>query len=285
MTQAPVSSHANPWLAHEVLIDHITPEIAEVATYHLQFADPESAAAYAFRPGQFNMLYLPGVGESAISLSADPHSRETWAHTVRVAGNVTAALSRLGAGGALGLRGPFGSSWPLEEAQGKSVILVAGGIGLPPLRPVIYEILSRRDEFEDVTLLYGSRTPETLLYTNEYEAWRQQGIDIRLTVDRATSGWQGNVGVVPLLFDRLELSDPAQCVVFTCGPEVMMRFAAKSAFQQGISKESLWLSMERNMQCAIGLCGHCQLGPAFVCRDGPVFRYDRMEPFMTVEGL
>lgn len=285
MTPAPVSSRTNPWLAHEVLIDHVTPEIEGVATYHLRFSDPVSAAAYTFRPGQFNMLYLPGVGESAISVSANPHSRETWAHTIRVAGNVTTALSRLGAGGALGLRGPFGSSWPLEEARGKSVILVAGGIGLPPLRPVIYEILSRRGDFEDVTLLYGSRTAETLLYTVEYDQWRQQGIDIRLTVDRATPGWEGNVGVVPLLFDRLTLGDPAQCVVFTCGPEVMMRFAAKSAFRHGISNADLWLSMERNMQCAIGLCGHCQLGPTFVCRDGPIFRYDCMEPFMTVEGL
>jgi NAD(P)H-flavin reductase len=285
VTPATFSSKTNPWLAQEVVIDRITPEIAGVATYHLRFSETEAGAAYAFLPGQFNMLYLPGVGESAISLSANPHSRGTWAHTVRVAGNVTSTLAGLGVGGALGLRGPFGSSWPLEAAQGMSVILVAGGIGLPPLRPVIYEILSRRDDFQDVTLLYGSRTPDTLLYTNEYEQWSRQGIDVHLTVDRGAPGWEGNVGVVPLLFDRLKLRDPARTIVFTCGPEVMMRFAAKSAFGQGISKENLWLSMERNMQCAIGMCGHCQLGPEFVCRDGPVFRFDRMEAFLTVEGL
>ena len=166
-----------------------------------------------------------------------------------------------------------------------NLVLAAGGIGLPPLRPVLYEILARRDDFQDVTLLYGARTPDTLLYTNEYGQWSQQGIEVRLTADRAAPDWRGNVGVVPLLFDRLKLRDPSRTVVFICGPDVMMRFVARSALRQGIAKDHVWLSMERNMQCAIGLCGHCQLGPTFVCRDGPVFRFDRMEPFMTVEGL
>ncbi|HEY2249559.1 MAG TPA: FAD/NAD(P)-binding protein, partial [Planctomycetaceae bacterium] len=254
-------SDANPWLAHSVVIASITSEIEGVATFHLRFSDPHLAATYRFRPGQFNMLYLPGVGESAISLSADPASRDTWAHTVRVAGNVTGTLFGLGAGGSLGLRGPFGSSWPLELAENKSVILVAGGIGLPPLRPVIYEILSRRDQFQDVTLLYGARTPETLMYPHEYDAWSRQGIAIHTTVDRSAPGWRGHVGVVPLLLDRLKLRDAGQTQVFMCGPEVMMRFAVKSALHQGIPQENLWLSMERNMQCAIGLCGHCQFGP------------------------
>jgi NAD(P)H-flavin reductase len=272
-------------LAHNVVIDRITPEIEGVATFHLRFTDRQMAAAYQFRPGQFNMLYLPGVGESAISLSADPSNRESWAHTVRVAGNVTQTLFGLGKGGALGLRGPFGSHWPLEMAEQKSVILVAGGIGLPPLRPVIYDILSRRDQFQDVTLLYGARTPDTLMYQQDYDAWSKQGIAIHTTVDRSAPGWQGQVGVVPLLLDRLKLCDPAKTLVFMCGPEVMMRFVVRSALHLGIPRENLWLSMERNMQCAIGLCGHCQFGPAFVCRDGPVFRHDRIAPFLAVEGL
>jgi NAD(P)H-flavin reductase len=171
ISQTTSQAAVNPWLAHSVVIDRITPEIEGVATFHLRFTDPEMAAAYRFRPGQFNMLYLPGVGESAISLSANPSSRDTWAHTVRVAGNVTRTLFGLGTGGSLGLRGPFGSSWPLELAEQKSVILVAGGIGLPPLRPVIYDILSRRDEFQDVILLYGARTPDTLMYPQEYGGW------------------------------------------------------------------------------------------------------------------
>jgi len=278
-------SRADPWLAHEVVIDRITPEIEGVVTYHLRFTESSIAAAYCFRPGQFNMLYVPGVGESAISLSANPNHPETWAHTVRLAGNVTRALGQMSSGGALGLRGPFGRGWPLELAEKRSVLLVAGGIGLPPLRPVIYDILSRRGDFEDVVLLYGSRTREALLFTSEFDAWRTQGIEVRLTADRWTAGWEGQVGVVPLLLDRLKLRNPAGTMLFTCGPEVMMRFVVRSALQKGIPVENLWMSMERNMQCAIGMCGHCQFGPAFICKDGPVFRYDRIAPFLAVEAL
>jgi NAD(P)H-flavin reductase len=285
MIASTILSRTDPWLSHEVVIDRITPEVDGVATYHLRFTDPRAAAAYQFLPGQFNMLYLPGVGESATSLSANPRSRDTWAHTIRLAGNVTRTLGGLGVGGSLGLRGPFGSHWPVESAAGKDLVLVAGGIGLPPLRPVIYEVLSSRAAFGDVTVLYGSRTPDSLVYVSEYDAWRKESIDVQITVDRAAPGWDGNVGVVPLLLDRLKLRDPAQTIVFTCGPEVMMRFAARSALRQGIPEENIWLSLERNMQCAIGLCGHCQLGPAFICRDGPVYRHDKIEPFMTVEGL
>jgi len=285
MLIAPAHPAPNPWVAHSVVIDDITPETAGVSTYHLRFTDPAEAEAYQFRPGQFNMLYLPGVGESAISLSADPESRRTWAHTVRVAGNVTGTLSKLGVGGSLGLRGPFGSSWPLDQAMGKDLILVAGGIGLPPLRPAIYHVIAHRDHFQSVTLLYGARTPETLLYEREYAAWRNAGIDLQLTVDRSAPGWLGIVGVVPLLMDRLKWADPRQTLVWMCGPEIMLRFTVKSALQRGIPAENLSLSMERNMQCAIGLCGHCQLGPEFVCRDGPVFSWNRIQPFINVEGL
>lgn len=266
-------------------IDRITPEVAGVSTYHLRFVDPEAARSYRFRPGQFNMLYLPGVGESAISLSADPRSHVTWAHTVRTAGNVTQTLAKLGVGGSLGLRGPFGSCWPLDQAIGKDLILVAGGIGLPPLRPVIYEIAARRDEFASVAVLYGARTPDTLLYQAEYDAWRKAGIDLHLTADMSGTGWNGAVGVVPLLLDRLPLADAARTQVWMCGPEVMLKYTVKSALRRGIHTGNLWLSMERNMQCAIGLCGHCQLGPEFVCRNGPVFPWNRMAPYLDVKGL
>lgn len=275
----------NPWLSHSVRIARVTEEIAGVATYHLSFADPATAASYEFRPGQFNMLYLPGVGESAISLSADPRSRDTWAHTIRVAGNVTGTLARLGQGGTLGLRGPFGTSWPLDTAVGCHVILVAGGIGLAPLRPAIYHLLDQRDHYSSLTLLYGGRTPDGLLYMQELPEWTRRGLDIRTTVDRAGPGWSGNVGVVPLLLDRLSLAEPARTQVLICGPEVMMWYTAKSALERGIPRENLWLSMERNMQCAVGLCGHCQFGPTFICKDGPVFRYDALAPFLQVEGL
>lgn len=281
----PAPESANPWLAHPVRIAAITPEIEGVATYDLEFVDPAQAERYRFQPGQFNMLYLPGIGESAISLSAHPASRECWAHTIRAAGNVTQSLARMPVGATLGLRGPYGSAWPIESCRGHDVILVAGGIGLAPLRPLIYDLVEHRPEFGRVTIIHGARTPSGLLYSNEFDDWRNRGIDVRTTVDRATLEWTGNVGVATLLLDRLPLPRVDETTILMCGPEVMMHFTAKSALQRGIAPERLWLSAERNMQCAVGFCGHCQLGPTFVCRDGPVFRYDRLAPFLQVEGL
>lgn len=275
----------NPWLCQTVRIESITAEIPDVATYELAFADPQVAARYRFLPGQFNMLYLPGVGEIAISISADPQCRAHWAHTIRVAGSVTQTLAKLQPGATLGLRGPYGNPWPLAECQGKDVILVAGGIGLAPLRPVIYELLANRAHYGNITLLHGARTPEGLLYPSQYSEWQAGGFHLQTTVDRASTGWSGNVGVVTSLLDRLPLPDPDKTALLTCGPEIMMHFTVKSALKRGLPVEQIWLSSERNMQCAVGLCGHCQLGPTFVCKDGPVFRYDHIAPFLKVEGL
>jgi NAD(P)H-flavin reductase len=275
----------NPWLSQTVEIRAIRPEIDGVMTYDLAFQDPSAAAAYRFRPGQFNMLYLPGAGEAAISLSGDPATTGTLAHTIRTAGNVTRELAGLQPGQTLGLRGPFGSSWPLEQCIGRDVVLVAGGIGLPPLRPVIYELLRQQRLFGQMNLLYGARSPETQLYTNEYEEWAEGGLNVQTTVDRSQPGWKGNVGVVPLLLERLQTFDPQTALLFVCGPEVMLRFTAKAALERGMNSDQIWVSTERNMQCAVGLCGHCQLGPEFVCKDGPVFRYDHIAPYFKVEGL
>ncbi len=274
--------HADPWQVQPATIRAIVQELDDIATYRLE---TPSGSSYAFQPGQFNMLYLPGVGESAISMSGDPHAQDSWIHTVRVAGNVTRTLAALRVGNTLGLRGPFGAGWPVDQWHGKDVILVAGGVGLAPLRPVIYDILHRRGAYGRVWLILGARTPGGLLYPSEHAAWIRGGIDVQQTVDRAIGEWQGNVGVVTLLLDRLRLPAPDQAVVATCGPEVMMRFTAMSAARRGIPPERVWVSLERNMQCAAGLCGHCQLAEEFVCKDGPVFRYDRVAGLMTVEGL
>lgn len=286
MTVAPAPSPpANPWLAHTVRIAEITSEVAGVTTYDFEFTDAAQAARYRFLPGQFNILYLPGVGEAAISLSAHPNSRDRWAHTIRVAGNVTQTLARLEKGATLGLRGPYGSSWPIADCLGRDILFVAGGIGLPPLRPAIYHVLEHRAQYGSVTLVYGARSPDAMLYTREYDRWIAAGIDVQTTVDRASTTWTGNVGTVTVVLDRLPLPRPDKTVVFTCGPDVMMHFTAQSALARGLTAEQVWLSSERNMQCAVGLCGHCQLGPEFVCKDGPVFRYDRIAPFFRVEGL
>jgi len=284
----PVSSclpNADPWLAHTVRIASITDEIQDVATYRLEFEDSAVADAYSFLPGQFNMLYLPGVGEAAISISSDPRQRGVLDHTVRVAGSVTGELAQLQEGATFGLRGPFGSAWPIDECLGGDVVIVTGGIGLAPLRPAIYELLNRKDECGQLTLLYGAREPSGLLYTNEFDDWRQRGFEVAVTVDRGTDAWKGNVGVVPQLLDRMPLEHPEQTTVLCCGPEVMMWFAARSALGRGVPAERIWVSLERNMNCAIGLCGHCQFGPSFICKDGPVLRYDLVAPLLRVEGF
>lgn len=281
----PNSSPANPWLAHTAVIESVTREFDEVATYRLRLLDEAAADAFRFRPGQFNMLYVPGCGESAISLSGDAANAGELLHTIRVVGRVTDAIARMPVGGQIGLRGPYGSSWPLEQCWGREVILVAGGIGLAPLRPVIYSLLARRDDVRRAVLLYGARTPDTLLYAGEFADWEQRGLEVQTTVDRASDAWTGRVGVTPLLLDRLEAIESTNAIVLACGPEVMLDYSVRSARLRGLDRDQIWLSMERNMQCAVGLCGHCQLGPAFVCRNGPVFRFDAIEPYLHVRDL
>jgi NAD(P)H-flavin reductase len=239
-------------------------------------------AEWSFRPGQFNMLYVFGVGEAAISLSGDASDTGTLVHTIRAVGSVTDALGRLQAGDALGLRGPFGSAWPLEAARGHDVIMVAGGIGLPPLRPVIYHLLRHRGDYGRIILLYGARTPADLVYDSEVKAWQERDdFQVLVTVDRADPSWPGSVGLVTDLIPRSVFA-PERAIGLLCGPEVMMRFTIRDLLKRGVPEDCLFLSLERNMQCAVGFCGHCQFGPEFVCMDGPVFRYDRIKSFWSV---
>ncbi|MEK6237389.1 MAG: FAD/NAD(P)-binding protein [Planctomycetales bacterium] len=277
-------SAVDPWLPHVARIERVRPEAPEIQTYDLILEEPEFAAGYAFRPGQFNMLYLPGFGEAAVSISSDAASPHLLSHTVRAVGNVTDALARKSAGDQIALRGPFGVGWPVEAARDRDVVVACGGVGLAPLRPAIYHFIRHREQYGRIGLLYGARTPDDLLYTSEYDAWRAAGIDVSVTVDRGNDAWQGPIGVVPLLFSRLRI-DPARTHVFTCGPEIMMRFVVREALSRGVGSERVFISLERNMQCAVGFCGHCQLGPAFVCKDGPVFPFARMEPYLNLEDL
>jgi NAD(P)H-flavin reductase len=279
-----VVSPLNPWLNWSATIARVTQESPGVATYDLVIDDPQVAERYAFQPGQFNMIYLPGVGEVAISISGDPGDTSCLPHTIREAGNVTRSLAQIGQGGSIGVRGPFGSSWPMQECVGKDIILVAGGIGMAPLRPVVCEMLADRDRYGSIALLYGARTADGLLYPQQMETWQAE-MDVQRTVDRATPNWQGHVGVVTALLERLDIPDPQNTVLLTCGPEVMMWYTIQTARGRGIVDTSIWVSLERNMNCAVGFCGHCQLGPEFLCKDGPVFRYDRVASILKVEGL
>ncbi len=275
---------ANPWLSWNAAITSVRPESPGVATYDIRLSDPSIAERYCFRPGQFNMLHVPGIGEAAISLSGDPGNPQQLVHTIRTAGNVTQALATLGEGGRIGLRGPFGAHWPVEHCIGNDVILVAGGIGLAPLRPVVYSLLASRERYGQITLLMGARTPDGLLYSDEWSLWQQQ-IDVQQTVDRAPEDWQGNVGVVTSLLERLPIARPQCTSLMTCGPEVMMWYTIRSALTLGLPQSSMWLSLERHMNCAVGFCGHCQMGPEFVCKDGPVVPYERVAPFLKVKAL
>ncbi len=235
---------------------------------------------FPFLPGQFNMLYLFGIGEVPISISGDPVREDLLVHTVRKVGTVTEAIGRLKQGESIGVRGPFGTPWPLEESKGDDLLLIAGGVGLAPLRPVIYEVLARRGEYGRFLLLYGARTPADILYKRELQRWRGRfDMYVDVTVDSAPSGWRGHVGVVTTLIERARF-DPFHTTAMVCGPEVMMRFAVRALKERGLGEERIFLSMERNMKCGIGLCGHCQFGPYFVCKDGPVFRYDRIKDLL-----
>lgn len=269
-------------LPHPATITAIKEEAYAINTYSLVFNDETLQQQYHFRPGQFNMLYLPGIGEAAISISSDPAQTDQLGHTIRFAGNVTRAIGRLKVGEVIGLRGPFGSTWPLRRLRGQDVHIVTGGIGLAPLRPIIYHIMHQRAEFGRVVLLYGARTPADLLYTDEFESWQAHNIQVHTTVDRADERWRGQVGVVPMLFYHLRL-DPGKTTVLTCGPEIMIRFVIYEALARRVPKERIYLSLERNMKCAVGFCGHCQFGPSFICKEGPVLSYAQVEPFFGVE--
>jgi NAD(P)H-flavin reductase len=236
-------------------------------------------------PGQFNMLYAFGVGEVPISTSAAPHAGGVLVHTIRDVGAVSHALVRTEPDTVIGVRGPYGTVWPLEQARGRDLVIVAGGIGLAPLRPAVYHALAHREDFASVCVLVGARTPAELLFLRELEDWRGRfDVDLDVTVDNAREDWHGRVGVVTQLIPRAPF-DAATAVALVCGPELMMTFTARALIGRGMPKESIYISMERNMRCGLGHCGHCQLGPVLICRDGPVFRYDEMERLMEVREL
>lgn len=236
--------------------------------------EPSSGAATGpFKPGQFNMLYAFGIGEVPISISGDPAESGCLVHTIRDVGPVTHALCDAARGTMIGVRGPFGSFWPVDDAAGGDVVLVAGGLGLAPLRPALYALLRRRSAYRKIGLVYGARTPDDLLFRREIEKWRSHlDLQLEVTVDSGRSDWLGHVGVVTTLIGRLSF-DPAQTTALVCGPELMMRFTVLEFLKHAVPEDRLFVSLERNMKCGMGSCGHCQLGPFFVCRDGPVFPY------------
>ena len=267
-----IAEHADPMMSYTFKINRVIKDTMDTFSMELTPLNGE----FKFKPGQFNMLYVYGVGEVPISISGDPSKSHRLVHTTREVGTVTRAMRRLKAGDTIGVRGPYGTHWPIEKHEDNDIVLITGGIGLAPLRPVIYHVLANRDKYGKFVLLYGARTPEDILYAKDLEKLRSRfDLDILITVDRATGSWHGNVGVVTQLAGHAPF-DPRHCTAMICGPEIMMRFSIMELQKRGVTDENMYVSMERNMKCGIGLCGHCQLGGHFVCKDGPVYRYDKI---------
>ena len=238
-----------------------------------------------FAPGQVDMLYAFGIGEVPISISSGTRLQGRREYTIRDVGPVTHALTSVSVGSHVGVRGPFGRPWPLEDARGGDVLVIAGGIGLAPMRAAILSLIDDRDAYDSLTVLYGARQPADILYEDQLERWRARpGVDVGVTVDVAGPGWHGDVGVVTGLIPAARV-DLARATALVCGPEIMMRLTAEALLERGIPADRVFVTCERNMLCGVGTCGHCQLGPFFVCADGPVFSWDRIGPFINVREL
>jgi len=274
----------DPMMPQIVRINNLVWETEHVYTIYLSPND-EMENCFRFKPGQFNMIYVFGAGEAAISISSSPFKPRTLIHTIHKVGTVTSALSKYKKGDYIGIRGPFGSSWPVEAGTGKDMCIITGGIGLAPLRPAIYTLFKKRKDYGKIYILYGARTPQDLLYRVELEQWAKLfDVEVHVTVDRADQSWKGNVGFAAQLLNYIEL-DKKNTVSMVCGPEMMMKFTIEDLLEKGLQEENIHLSLERNMKCAIGLCGHCQFGPKFICKDGPVFAYPEVRHLLERKEL
>ena len=273
------SASTSAYVPTPMVVSSAVRELEDVFTFTF-----EVPGGFAFRPGQFNMLYVHPVGEVPISISGDPADPERLVHTIRAVGSVTCAMEALGEGSILGVRGPYGTAWPLDEVKGRDVLIIAGGLGLAPLRAAIRHVLAHRADYGRVTILFGARSPSQLLYREDLTRWRGRfDCHLEAIVDRAGRDWYGNVGAVTKLIADVPVSSGT--AAFVCGPEIMMRFVVRELQRRGVPDASIWLAMERNMKCGIGVCGHCQFGPFFVCKDGPVHRFDRVASLFFIREV
>jgi len=269
----------DPYLPERAAIEKIRRETVDTKTYTVRLLNEQRRAEFSVEPGQFIMVSLLGIGEAPFSLSSSPNSDGAFDTTIRAVGNITSTLDRLEVGAAIGVRGPYGRGWPIESARGKDVLIIAGGIGLPPLRPVITKIAEERRDYGRLEILYGARTPDQMIFPYEYDDWRKiKETRLELTVDSVppSTAWQHKVGVVTTLFSEMETS-PENSLVMTCGPEIMMRFVVRGLLAKKFSPDQIYVSLERRMKCGIAQCGHCQIGPKYVCKDGPIFRLSEIQ--------
>jgi NAD(P)H-flavin reductase len=275
----------DPHTPHEAEIIERVQESPTIFSLRLRFTDPEVRSRYCFQPGQFNMVYLYGAGEVAISIVSDPEEPELLGHTIRAVGRITRGLAQLKPGDRLGVRGPYGRGWPMQTALGRDVVFITGGLGCAPVVGVIHYVLRRRDRFGKVIIIQGVKHSDDLIWRTQYEQWAQlPDMQVLLAADAAGPGWPWHIGRVTSLLDQTVFA-PGHCLVMMCGPEIMMRLTAQSLLQRGVPEQDIWLSMERNMQCAVGLCGHCQYGGKFVCKNGPVFAYPEIKALFAIPGF
>ncbi len=273
---------ADPMLPIPYVVAEKRQDLADTWTLELEPAGGDGVGA--FGPGQFSMLYAFGAGEVPISVSGGGEAGGRVGHTIRAVGAATSALCSIEPGHQVGLRGPFGNSWPVQEAEGGDVVVVCGGIGLAPLRLALNHLIANRDSYRAVSLLYGARSPDEMLFFNELQDWREAGIDVKYTVDAASGDWDARVGLVTKLIPIAGF-EGARATAMICGPEVMMRFVTTALRERDVPIDRIHVSLERNMKCAIGHCGHCQLGHRFVCKDGPVFPVGRIGTLLGVREL
>jgi len=275
----------NHYQPHEAIILERIQESPDLFTLRLKFTDPEIQQAYQFEPGQFNMIYLYGVGEVAISIVSDPVDCRIIDHTIRVVGRVTRGMQNLKTGDRIGLRGPYGRGWPMLETKQKDVVVVTGGLGCAPVVSVINYIEQRREEYGCLNIVQGVRHTADFIWKERYDKWREMpDTKVLLAADVGEALWPWHVGPVTSLFDQLEFN-PDNVAVMMCGPEGMMRVVCDHMLDNCVSASQLFLSMERNMQCAVGHCGHCQYGSKFICKDGPVFNYDEVRDLFDTKGF
>lgn len=273
-----------PYLPHEAEIIERIQESSTVFTFRLRFIDQFLHAQFRFQPGQFNMVYLYGVGEVPISIVSDPGNDKFFDHTIRVVGRVTKGLEKLTIGDRVGIRGPYGRGWPLSYAKKKNIIIITGGLGCAPVVSVINYILARRSQYGNLKILQGLKHSDDFIFHQQYEAWgKMPNTEVLIAADRAEKNWPWYSGrVTDMLADIVILSET---VVMLCGPEIMMHVAIKELVKNGLPEENIFLSMERNMECAVGHCGHCQYGGLFVCKDGPVFAYPVIKNLFMEPGF
>ena len=275
----------NPYQLYEAEILERIQESPDLFTWRLKFTDDEMQKNYEFAPGQFNMLYLYGVGEVPISIVSDPKDSHIIDHAIRVVGRVTKGMQNLKAGDRIGLRGPYGRGWPMQQAENKDVIVVTGGLGCAPVVSVITYIEHRRDLFGHLNIVQGVKHSNDFIWKERYDHWREMpDTQVLLAADVGESIWPWHVGPVTGLFDSLKY-DIDNCIIMMCGPEGMMHAVSNEMIERNVNPSDMYLSMERNMQCAVGHCGHCQYGSQFICKDGPVFSYPEISDLFSVKGF